>query len=101
MKKIINGKAYNTKTAQLIASDSYSHPGDFNYWDEELYKTKKGQYFIYGEGGPMTKYSQSIGNNTTSGGHGLFLVNPEEAREWLERHGTSEEYEAEFEVEEG
>lgn len=47
MKRIINKKVYNTETATLIAETtnglSYS---DFNCIKEDLYRTKKGQYFI-------------------------------------------------------
>lgn len=49
MKQIINGKLYDTETADIVASDHY---WDGSNWDrkgrnEFLYKTKKGQYFIY------------------------------------------------------
>ena len=32
MKKIINGKRYDTDTARELASDSYSNYTDFSYW---------------------------------------------------------------------
>jgi hypothetical protein len=41
MKKIINGLAYNTETAKLVASDSS------NGRDTYLYKTKKNNYFMH------------------------------------------------------
>jgi len=42
MKQVINGKTYNTKTANLVASN--------NYWDGRniyLYKTNKGNFFLH------------------------------------------------------
>ncbi len=48
MKKIINGKRYDTETAKLIGSDGYSNPSDFNYWSEDLYQKKTGEFFLYG-----------------------------------------------------
>ena len=35
MKKIINGKKYDTETAVNKGYDSYSHRGDFDFWHEE------------------------------------------------------------------
>lgn len=55
MKKVINGKVYNTETAEEVASYSFSNSNDFRYIREKLYRTKKGNWFLYGEGGPMTK----------------------------------------------
>ena len=42
MKKVINGKLYNSETAKLLGEDSYSHPGDLAYWSEELYQKRTG-----------------------------------------------------------
>lgn len=53
MKKIINGKTYNTDTAEFIDS---VHPKGFSNWTEELYRKKNGEYFLYIKGGPSTKY---------------------------------------------
>ncbi|MEW6481958.1 MAG: hypothetical protein AB1397_02985 [bacterium] len=83
MKKIINGKIYDTTTAQEIASDGFSSPGDFHYWEEILYRTPKGNYFFYGEGGPMSHYAKNVGNNTTSGSSTIWAVSEEEAQKWL------------------
>ena len=38
MKKIINGKRYDTDTAKELGSWSYSHYGDFAYVCETLYR---------------------------------------------------------------
>ena len=46
MKKIINGKRYDTSTAILIGSARYSH-GDLEYLTEELYRKKTGEFFLY------------------------------------------------------
>ena len=101
MKKIINGKLYNTETAKLVGSARYSYPGDFSFWREELYQKKTGEFFLYGEGGPMTKYSRSIGSNTTAGGEEIIPLTVKEAKEWAEKYLEVEEYEQIFgEVEE-
>ena len=69
MKKIINGRMYNTDTAKrLCSADNGSSCRDFSHWEEELYQKKTGEFFLYGEGGPASKYSRSCGQNEWCGG---------------------------------
>lgn len=96
MKKIINGKRYNTDTATLIGSTGYGYPGDLEYWAEELYLKKTGEFFIYGEGGPMSKYSRRIGENEWSGGEEIRPLSLKEAQEWAENYLDADEYEKVF-----
>ena len=56
MKKIIKKVTYNTETAELITSKAYGNFGDTDGYEEKLYVTKKGQYFIHGIGGVDSKY---------------------------------------------
>lgn len=47
MKRIISGKTYNTETAELIISGNNGlYTNDIYYRCEELYLTKKGNYFV-------------------------------------------------------
>jgi hypothetical protein len=102
MKKIINGKRYDTETAQLIGSTSYSNRTDFYFWSEELYRKKTGEFFLYGEGGPASKYSRSTGQNSWSGGEKIAPLTREEAQEWAEKYLDADEYEEVFgRIEEG
>lgn len=102
MRKIINGRTYNTETSKVIGEWSNSYGcSDFHYCEETLYKNTKGAYFIYGEGGAMSKYSRPTGQNSWSGGKEITPLTREEAQEWAEKYLEAEEYEAEFgEVEE-
>ena len=96
MKRILDGKRYNTETAEKIAS--YSNglgKGNFRNYDETLYKTKNGNWFLSGEGGPMTKYSHPCGN-MTSGGEAIIPMDPDEARRWLESHDKTDALESHF-----
>lgn len=87
MKKVINGKIYNTETAELIGEDSYSYPGDFHHWEAALYRTPRShQYFLAGSGGPMSRFAQSVGQNEWSGGSDLIPLSPEDALAWAEAH---------------
>lgn len=96
MKKIINGKVYNTKTAQELTSYwNELSPTDFNHLTETLYRKKTGEYFLHGEGGAMTRYSEARGD-MRGGGEVIVPLTYAEAQEWAERHMTSDAYVAEF-----
>ena len=102
MKKIINGKRYDTATAKKIGDASHSNNRDFGYWYEELYQKKTGEFFLYGEGGPMSKYSRSTGQNEWAGGEEINPLTLGEAQEWGEKYLDADEYEEVFgRVEEG
>ena len=77
MKKVINGKRYDTDTATLMGSDSFSNSRDFRHWIEELYRKNNGEYFLYGKGGAMTKYAKAVAANRRIGARvgGETLVN--------------------------
>lgn len=103
MKKVINRKMYNTETAELIADwDNGYYGNDFRRCSEELYLTKKGQYFIAGSGGPMSCYAESHGNSA-SGSEDIRLLTRNEAESWCEQHNCTEALEGHFAdmVEEG
>lgn len=97
MRKIINGRTYNTETSRVIGiyQNGYSR-SDFNYYEETLYCNTKGAYFLHGVGGAMSKYSRNVGGNTFAGGEEIIPLTLEEAQEWAEKHLEVEEYEAEF-----
>ena len=96
MKQIINGKRYDTSTAELINSYEYSYPRDFNYVYEQLYRKKTGEFFIAGEGGPLSKYRQSCGQNEWSGGSRIVPLSFEDAQMWVEEHCSADRYEEIF-----
>ena len=102
MKKIINGKKYDTETAECLGSDSYGGGcRDFHYWEEELYRKRTGEFFLYGEGGPMSRYAETIGANEWSGGSRIMPMTWDEARKWAEEHLSADDYEGIFgEIEE-
>lgn len=102
MKKILNGVRYDTKKATLIGgysnigsgADSHS---DFRYWEADLYVTpRSGKFFIAGSGGPMSRFSQSAGQNSWSGGEDLVPMSKEEALEWAENYLDAETVEEFF-----
>ena len=102
MKKVIDGKLYDTKTAEFIATnDSNFSRGDFEYEDTDLYKTKKGNFFLSGEGGARSRWSTPVGNNGSQGGSGIEALTMEDARAWCEANDVDADIIAEhFPVEE-
>lgn len=96
MKKIINGKTYNTETAVAICGYEYGYGGDLDYIEECLYKTKKGAFFIWGEGGARSKYAVRSSYNSWGGGEDIIPVSAAEAKEFVENHGTADNYETAF-----
>lgn len=100
MKKIIGGKRYDTETAKLIGTGDNGYPcNDFHWFEESLYLKRTGEFFLHGEGGPLSKYVRSVGN-TSYGDEKLVPITRDEAKEWVEKYLDAEDYEALFEVEE-
>jgi hypothetical protein len=93
MKKIICGKVYDTEKAKKVASwySSYAR-NDFNYYEEELYKKKTGEFFLYGEGNAASPYSRSCGQNEWCGGEKIVPLTFKEAQEWAEKHLNGDDY---------
>lgn len=95
MKKIIGGKVYDTEKARLLGDDG-GEQDNFRHWHEELYQKRTGEFFLYGEGGPASKYAESVGLNQWSGGSKIIPLDMAAAREWAEAHLSVDEYETIF-----
>lgn len=96
MKKIINGKVYDTDTAKALGTWSKGDGWrDFSYREETLYRKKTGEFFLHGEGGPATNYAERVGNAWT-GGSAIVPMEFSEARAWAEEKLGADEYEAIF-----
>ena len=96
MRKIINRKVYDTEKAELIDFDSNGFPcTDFKYYCESLYKTSKGNFFLFKEGGASSVMSQPV-----SGGRGgseeIEVMEVDEVEEWLLRNNKIESLELHF-----
>ena len=97
MKKIINQKRYDTETARMLSfwENSYNMK-DFQWCRETLYQKKTGEYFLHGEGGPMSRYAEPEGINSWTSGERLMPMSYEEARSWAEEHLDADEYDGLF-----
>lgn len=97
MKKIINGRKYDTETATEIHTWGENAQHDFSHIEEKLYRKRTGEYFLLGYGGPMTRYAERerYGSGYTFG-ETIIPMTFDEASEWAEAHMNADEYEAEF-----
>ena len=73
MKKIINKVTYNTNTSSEIGAINVYEFGDPAGYEERLYKTKKNEYFLYGNGGTESKYTEES----------IAIITEKESKEWL------------------
>lgn len=96
MKKIINKKVYDTEIATLVGEYQYANWGDFKYLSEDLYITKKNNWFLHYVGGAGSKYGRSCGSSTICGSEGIEPMTKQEALEWLEEYGEAEQIEKYF-----
>ena len=56
MKKVICNKVYDTATASLLRKVTYGVYGASDGWEETLYQTESGNFFLYTNGGADSKY---------------------------------------------
>ena len=93
MKKIINGRLYDTDTAKAIGSYSNGYgAGDLYYLNETLYRKKTGEFFLFGDGGAKTKYGVECGNRCWTSSTGINPLMEEEAKECVEEHLDADIY---------
>ena len=97
MRKIINGRKYDTETATEIETynngKSYT---DFSYVEETLYKKKTGEFFLAGSTGAFGRFAHRSGVGCYCKGSGIAPLSIDEAKEWCENHLDVEKYEELF-----
>ncbi len=96
MKKIINGKLYDTATANCVGTwCNTGNDSDFTYCQESLYRKRTGEYFLYGYGGPYSKYAYVHGDDR---GYNevIMPLKYEAAQKWAEEKLDGDQYIAIF-----
>ena len=98
MKRVIKRKLYDTDTAIEIGSwDNGRYVQDINAIEEVLYRKRTGEYFLYGSGGPNTRYAKRS-DATWIGGSELIPLSFDAAKIWAEEHLSPEEYAKAFTI---
>ncbi len=95
MKKIVNGRVYDTETATLIG-EWWNNESGLRRIDEVLYRKKTGEYFLHGFGGAATQYAAAISQNSWQSGERIMPQSYGEAQAWAEEHLAADCYAAEF-----
>lgn len=89
MKRVIDGKTYSTETATEVAHwTNGAFLTDFVYFEETLYRTKRGKFFLHGQGHCKSKYAEHVAGITTWG-DALKPISDRCARKWLEKRGET------------
>ena len=76
MEKIICKKTYNTETATAVKNYTYSYYGDPAGYEETLFQTPEGLYFLYGKGGEASPYPHED----------IQRLAKAKVNDWLENH---------------
>ena len=93
MKQVINGKMYNTETAKHITGYSNGRGwSDFRHYEEDLYQKRTGEYFLAGEGGPLSPYAEACPSGGWDSGSGIKPLTDKAAREWVEHFSDVDTY---------
>ncbi len=76
MKKIICKVEYDTETSELVAKFTSGEFGEADGYEESLYKTANGKFFLYVNGGEESIYTKED----------IKRLSPAKAEEWLTAH---------------
>lgn len=76
MKKTICKKEYDTQTAVLIKKYTYGYFGEPTGYEEILFQTPEGLYFLYGCGGERSPYPNED----------ITRLAKAKVNDWLESH---------------
>lgn len=73
MKKVICKVEYDTATAELVKKKTFGAFGDPTGYEETLYKTADGKFFLYVNGGEESPYTEE----------NIKRMSAAKAEEWL------------------
>jgi hypothetical protein len=97
MRKIINGRKYDTDTAKRVCCyDNGCYITDIYYYSETLFKKKTGEFFILVEGGACSQANEYLGKGCYIGGKNIIPISEIRAKKFVELNGSVEEYEELF-----
>lgn len=87
MRKIIDGRRYDTDTAKKIwEHEPIENMNDINYYRETLYQKNNGELFMHCVGNAGSKHNKPSGANCRRGSETINPIDYYSARQWaLER----------------
>lgn len=96
MKKYFNSKVYDTDTAKLLAEYEHSYKSQFDWYKEQLYRKRTGEFFLYGEGHAASPYCTYSTDGGRDPGEKICPLTYEEARKWAEQKLEADDYDKIF-----
>ena len=76
MTALINGSVYDTSNSTMDKKFTYGVPGDEYGYEETLYITPDGKYFIYTNGGKLSRYPRES----------ISPIEREQVKDWVLSH---------------
>ena len=58
----------------------------------QLYQKRTKEFFMYGSGGAMTRYAEYVEGCGSTYGEKIIPITEDEAKEWVEKYLTVDEY---------
>ena len=93
MKKIINGKLYNTETAKEVGTYKGDWFEDDCYFSEHsLYVKKNAEWFLLGKGESLYYYNEDSHYGELEDGYILYPISIERAKVWVEKYMDVDTY---------
>ena len=77
MQKIICKKTYDTENSKLLKKVSFGWFGQTDGWEESLYETESGHFFLYVNGGADSKHPKED----------ITRMGADKKKAWLEANG--------------
>ena len=96
MQQTIANKVYDTDTAKGLGNWRRGISSERGYISETLYQIDSGDYFLYGEGGPRSRYAKRVAPNTWGYGERILPFTTEEAHAWADTHLTENAFDKVF-----
>lgn len=85
MKRVMDGKAYDTATAEVVCELECSvEYGSFGWHDTALYRTQRGRFFLAGRKGGGSMWRRQVDSSTWGPGEGITAIDADEARSYME-----------------
>lgn len=76
MKKMFGRAVYDTEKAEMVLKNVSGSYGDPSGYEEILFRTETGAYFIYGNGGPESAYPEEK----------ITRISKDKVQAWMDAH---------------
>lgn len=92
MKRVIDGRRYDTDTAEFLCdlTPASHNINDFKYENTSLYRTQRGAYFLSGSGHGLTRWARKMPDGGYGYGEGIIPLDDREALRVLENEAEDE-----------